>query len=50
MGNASPEKIVYPSAGHYPFSNAIRAGDFLYLSGQIAFLADGSVSTGSIEA
>ena len=50
MNNASPEKIVYPAAGPYPFSNAIRAGDFVYVSGQIAFLADGSVSTGSIEA
>ena len=50
LGNASPRKIVYPSGGNYPFSNAIRTGDFVYVSGQIAFLADGSVSTGSIEA
>jgi len=42
-------KIVYPSSGGYPFSNAIRVGDFVYLSGVIAFLPDGSVSTGPIE-
>jgi len=44
------DKIVYPSAGGYPFSNAIRAGDFVYVSGQIAFLPDGSISTGAIGA
>jgi reactive intermediate/imine deaminase len=42
-------KIVYPSGGNYPFSNAIRVGDFVYVSGQIAFLPDGSISTGAIE-
>jgi 2-iminobutanoate/2-iminopropanoate deaminase len=42
-------KIVYPSSGGFPFSNAIRVGDFVYLSGVIAFLPDGSVSTGPIE-
>jgi 2-iminobutanoate/2-iminopropanoate deaminase len=43
-------KIYYPSAAGYPFSSAVRAGDFVFVSGQIAFLPDGSVSTGSIEA
>jgi reactive intermediate/imine deaminase len=43
------EKIVYPSGAGFPFSNAIRVGDLVYVSGQIAFLPDGSVSTGSIE-
>ena len=43
------DKIVFPSGAGYPFSNAIRAGDFVYVSGQLAFLPDGSISTGSIE-
>lgn len=42
-------KVVYPSAGGFPFSNAIRAGDFVYLSGVMAFRKDGSLSTGPIE-
>jgi reactive intermediate/imine deaminase len=42
-------KIVYPSSGGYPYSNAIRAGDFVYVSGVIAFNPDGSVSTGPIQ-
>ena len=29
------DKIVYPSSGGYPFSNAIRAGDFVFISGQV---------------
>jgi 2-iminobutanoate/2-iminopropanoate deaminase len=45
----SQHKIVYPSGAGYPFSNAIRAGDFVYVSGQIAFLPDGTLSVGSIE-
>jgi len=44
------DKIVFPSGEGFPFSNAIRAGDFVYVSGQIAFLPDGTISTGSIEA
>ncbi|MES2521462.1 MAG: RidA family protein [Gemmatimonadota bacterium] len=42
-------KTVYPSAGGLPFSNAIRAGDFVLVSGQMAFLPDGSLSAGPIE-
>lgn len=49
MPKKTAGKIVYPSGGNYPFSNAIRAGDFVYVSGQIAFLPDGSISTGAIE-
>ena len=49
MTSAQKKKIVYPSGAGYPFSNAIRAGDFLYVSGQIAFLGDGTLSVGSIE-
>ena len=40
----------YPTSGGLPFSSAIRAGDFVYVSGQMAFLPDGSLSTGPIEA
>lgn len=49
MSREESGKVVYPSKGNYPFSNAIRAGDFVFVSGQIAFTADGSVSTGSIQ-
>ena len=42
-------KIVFPSGEGFPFSNAIRAGDLVYVSGQIAFLPDGTISTGPIE-
>ena len=44
------DKIIFSSGAGFPFSNAIRAGDFVYVSGQIAFLPDGTISTGSIEA
>jgi enamine deaminase RidA (YjgF/YER057c/UK114 family) len=33
----------------YPFSPAVRAGDFVFVSGVIAFTADGTLSTGPIE-
>jgi len=42
-------KTVYPSVGGYPFSNAIRVGDFVFVSGQMAFSSDGSVSTAPIQ-
>ena len=32
-----------------PLSKAIRAGDYVYLSGQVPLKGDGSVETGSIE-
>ena len=32
-----------------PLSKAIRAGDYVYLSGQVPLRSDGSVETGSIE-
>lgn len=32
-----------------PLSKAIRAGDYVYLSGQVPLKRDGSVETGSIE-
>jgi 2-iminobutanoate/2-iminopropanoate deaminase len=42
-------KTAFPSGKGLPFSNAIRAGDFVYVSGQIAFLPDGTISTGPID-
>ena len=33
-----------------PLSKAIRAGDYVFLSGQVPLKSDGSVETGSIEA
>ncbi len=33
-----------------PYSQAVRAGDYLFISGQIPFLPDGSAETGDIEA
>src|SRR5262249_15267185 len=33
----------------YPFSPAVRAGDFIFVSGQLAFNPDNSLSTGPIE-
>lgn len=49
MSTQTPELTFYPSQGSYPFSNAIRAGDFVYVSGQIAFEPNGAVSTAPIE-
>ena len=43
-------KIIFSSGEGFPFSNAIREGDFVFVSGQIAFLPDGTISTGGIEA
>lgn len=42
-------KVVYPSGGAYPFSKAIRAGDFVFLSGQLAWDEDGRLIHGNIE-
>lgn len=49
MTKHNDSKVVYSSGAGYPYSDAIRAGDFVYVSGQIAFNPDGSVSTGPIE-
>ncbi len=37
-------KTVYPSALPYPFAKAVRAGDFVFVSGQIPFGPDGPTS------
>jgi len=49
MKSGHEDKIVYSSGANLPFSAAIRAGDVVYVSGQIATLPDGSISTGPIE-
>jgi 2-iminobutanoate/2-iminopropanoate deaminase len=42
-------KVVYPSDGSYPFSKAIRVGDLVFLSGQLAWGDDGQLIHGTIE-
>jgi reactive intermediate/imine deaminase len=42
-------KICY-GASHVPLSPAVRAGDFVFVSGQVPTLADGTVVVGGIEA
>ena len=41
--------IFYGDGGKYPFSNAVRVGDTLYMSGQIGF-KDGKLVKGGIKA
>lgn len=41
--------IFYGDGGQYPFSDAVRVGDTLYMSGQIGF-KDGKLVTGGIKA
>ena len=43
------KKITY-GGSHVPLSPAVRAGDFVYVSGQVPFDADGTVIVGGIEA
>lgn len=43
------KKIVY-GASHVPLSPAVRAGDFVYVSGQVPVLPDGTTVVGGIEA
>ena len=40
---------VVVGGNRIPLSKAIRAGDYVYLSGQVPLKGDGSVETGSIE-
>jgi len=42
-------KKYYPADGAYPYSKAVRAGDYVYLSGQLAWGSDGNLIHGSIE-
>ena len=43
-----PSKEVFGKS-HVPLSPAVRAGDFVYVSGQVPVGADGSVVAGGIE-
>ena len=38
------------ASGNIPYSKAVRAGDFVYLSGQIGFDENGEIVTGGIAA
>ena len=42
-------KVTYGSS-HVPLSPAVRAGDFVYVSGQVPTGADGSIVAGNVEA
>ena len=42
-------QIVYPSDLPFPFAKAVRAGDFVFVSGQIPFGPDGLIVQGTIE-
>ena len=41
---------VVVGGNRIPLSKAVRAGDYVHLSGQVPLKSDGSVETGSIEA
>jgi len=43
-----PGKITYGSS-HVPLSPAVRAGDFVYVSGQTPVDAEGSIVAGNVE-
>jgi 2-iminobutanoate/2-iminopropanoate deaminase len=42
-------KVVYPAEGNHPYAKAVRAGDFLFVSGHLAWGDDGELIHGSIE-
>ncbi len=42
-------KIVYKSHLPFPFAKAVRAGDFVFVSGQLPFGPDGTMVQGTIE-
>ena len=46
---AAAPPTFYPRAGGYPFSEAVQAGDMLYLSGILAEGADGKIVPGGAE-
>jgi reactive intermediate/imine deaminase len=46
----SIERFGQPAPGAPPYSKAVRAGDFVFLSGQVPMGADGSIVAGGIEA
>jgi reactive intermediate/imine deaminase len=46
----SIERFGSPAPGGPPFSKAVRAGDFVFLSGQVPMGSDGTIVVGGIEA
>ena len=46
----SIERIGSPAPGGPPFSKAVRAGDFVFVSGQVPMGPDGTIVVGGIEA
>jgi reactive intermediate/imine deaminase len=46
----SIERIGSPGPGSPPYSKAVRAGDFVFLSGQVPAGPDGTIVVGGIEA
>ena len=42
-------KIVYKSPLPFPFAKAVRAGDFVFVSGQLPFGPNGNMIQGTIE-
>ena len=45
-----PQKIAYGTTPNRPLSPAVRAGDFVYVSGQVPTDASGVIVQGGIEA
>jgi 2-iminobutanoate/2-iminopropanoate deaminase len=45
-----PQKITYGTIPNRPLSPAVRAGDFVYVSGQVPTDASGAIVSGGIEA
>jgi reactive intermediate/imine deaminase len=46
----SIERFGPPAAGGPPYSKAVRAGDFVFLAGQVPAGPDGTIVSGGIEA
>ncbi|MCB2053847.1 MAG: Rid family detoxifying hydrolase [Geminicoccaceae bacterium] len=44
-----PREVIGQAAAGAPYSKAIRAGDFVYVSGQVPMTPDGKLVTGTIE-
>lgn len=44
-----PRKVINPGLPSQPFSKSVRAGDFVYISGQMGMNADGALLHGDIE-
>lgn len=45
----SIERFGQPAPGGPPYSKAVRAGDFVFISGQVPMGSDGVMATGGIE-